>query len=173
MLLRKSTFYLAAAGIGATVIMVVRLHGQSPITAPPVDPSPKPYDVSVAASGILEALSDNVAIGVEQPYSDIQWFENGAWIVNPNTGIITTPNVGRNVQDVPDLTANIRYEGDYGHMQVAGVVRKLTFQPATGDSAIDRVGYGINLTGTLHPWACLQGVLLGPALLNSQALNAC
>src|SRR4029453_13512810 len=56
-------------------------------------------------------------IGVEQPYSDIQWFENGAWIVNPGSGIITTPGVGRNVQDLPDFTPNIRYDEDYGHMQ--------------------------------------------------------
>ncbi len=97
-----------------------------------------------------------VSIGIEQPYSDIQWFQNGAWIVNPGSGIITTPGVARNVQDVPDLTANVRYGGDYGHMQVAGIVRKLTFQPGTGTSALDDVGYGINLTGSFHPWACLH-----------------
>jgi hypothetical protein len=95
------------------------------------------------------------SIGVEQPYSDIQWFENGGWVVNPGSGIIGTPGVGRNVQDVPDLTANLRYEGDYGHFQVAGVLRKLTFQPATGNSAYDAAGYGINFTGTIHPWAFL------------------
>ena len=74
---------------------------------------------------------------------------------NPQTGIISTPGVARNVQDVPDLTTNVRYNGDYGHMQVAGIVRKLTYQPATGNSALDDVGYGINLTGSFHPWACL------------------
>jgi hypothetical protein len=95
-----------------------------------------------------------VSAGIEQPYSDIQWFENGAWIVNPGSGIITTPGVGRNVQDVPDFTGNVRYEGDYGHMQVAGILRKLTFQPGVGDSALDDLGYGINVTGTFHPWAC-------------------
>jgi HlyD family secretion protein len=66
MLLKKPTFYLALAGIGATVVMVARLNGQSPIKAPPIDPSPKPYDVSVAASGIIEAMSENVAIGVPE-----------------------------------------------------------------------------------------------------------
>jgi len=64
MLLKKPTFYLAVAGTAATNVMVVRLNGQSPITAPPIDPSPKPYEVSVAASGIIEALSENVSIGV-------------------------------------------------------------------------------------------------------------
>lgn len=98
-----------------------------------------------------------VSAGVEQPYSDIQWFENGAWILNPGSGIITTPGVGRNIQDLPDFTGNIRYEGDYGHMQVAGIARKLTFQPGPGDSALDEFGYGVNVTGTFHPWACLHG----------------
>jgi hypothetical protein len=30
-----------------------------------------------------------VMAGVEQPYSDIQWFENGVWVTNPGSGIIT------------------------------------------------------------------------------------
>ena len=66
MLLKKPTFYLAVAGVGATIIMVARLNGQSPIKPPPIEPSPKPYAVSVAASGIIEALSENVAIGVPE-----------------------------------------------------------------------------------------------------------
>src|SRR5262249_39344807 len=66
MLLKKATFYLALAGIADTVLMVVRLNGQSPIAPPPIEPSPKPYAVSVAAAGIVEALSDNVAIGVPE-----------------------------------------------------------------------------------------------------------
>ena len=98
-----------------------------------------------------------VSAGVEQPYSDIQWLEGGVWIINPGSGIITTPGVGRNVQDLPDFTGTVRYEGDYCHMQVAGIARKLTFQPGTGDSALDEFGYGINVTGTFHPWACLHG----------------
>lgn len=66
MLLKKPTFYLAAAGTVATIVMVARLNGQSPINPPPIDPSPKPYEVSVAASGIVEALSENVSIGVPE-----------------------------------------------------------------------------------------------------------
>jgi RND family efflux transporter MFP subunit len=46
--------------------MAMRLHGQSPVKPPPIDPSPKPYELCVAASGIIEALSENVAIGVPQ-----------------------------------------------------------------------------------------------------------
>jgi multidrug efflux pump subunit AcrA (membrane-fusion protein) len=67
MLLKKPTFYFAIAGVGATIAMVAHLNGQSPITPPPIDPSPKPYAISVAASGIIEALSENIAIGVPEP----------------------------------------------------------------------------------------------------------
>jgi hypothetical protein len=96
-------------------------------------------------------------IGIEQPYSDIQWLENGKWVVNPQNGIITDPGVARNVQDLPDFTANVRYTDDYGHLQVAGILRKLTYQPVAGASALDELGYGINLTGTFHPWAAFTG----------------
>src|SRR5215475_2523765 len=66
MLLKKPTFYLAIAGTMATAVMAARLNVQSPIAPPPIDPSPKPYEVSVAASGIVEAMSDNVSIGVPE-----------------------------------------------------------------------------------------------------------
>src|SRR5262245_56964960 len=66
MLLKKPTFYFAAAGVGVTVIMVARLNGQSPIVPPPIEPSPNAYEWSVAASGIVEARSENVSIGVPE-----------------------------------------------------------------------------------------------------------
>ncbi len=66
MLLKKPTVYLAAAGTGATIMLVVHLNGQSPVKGPPIDPSPKPYATSVAASGIIEALRENVLIGVPE-----------------------------------------------------------------------------------------------------------
>jgi hypothetical protein len=93
-----------------------------------------------------------VAVGVEQPYSDIEWFENGEWIVNPGTGIITDATVSKNIQDLVDFTGHVRYEYDYGHMQAAGILRKLSFQPV-GANNLDELGYGVNLSGTFHPWA--------------------
>jgi hypothetical protein len=103
-------------------------------------------------------LTDYVrlAMGIEQPYSDIQWFDGTDWIVNPGTGIITDPSVARNVQEVPDFTGNIRGDWFYGHTQVAGIVRKLTYLPVDGPGD-DEYGYGINITGTWHPWAHLWG----------------
>jgi len=67
MLLKKGTFYLSLAGITATAVMASRMSAPLPEMTPPIDPSPKPYASSVAASGIIEAMSDNVAIGVADP----------------------------------------------------------------------------------------------------------
>ncbi|HEX5218416.1 MAG TPA: efflux RND transporter periplasmic adaptor subunit [Verrucomicrobiae bacterium] len=66
MLFKKATFYIAIAGIGATAVMASRMSTPTPEMVPPIEPSPKPYEVSVAASGIVEALSENVAIGVPE-----------------------------------------------------------------------------------------------------------
>jgi RND family efflux transporter MFP subunit len=66
MLLKKATFYIAIAGIGATAVMASRMSAPTPEMTLPIEPSPKPYEVSVAASGIVEALSENVAIGVPE-----------------------------------------------------------------------------------------------------------
>jgi hypothetical protein len=101
-------------------------------------------------------LSDQVhiAFAAEQPYSDIQWFQDGEFVVNPGSGVITKAGAPRNVQDVPDFTGHVRYDSDLGHVQVSGIVRKLTFQPAVG-SNFNRLGSGVNLTGDFHPWAWL------------------
>ena len=104
-------------------------------------------------------INDQVklTVGVEQPYSDIQWQEAGGFVVNPGTGIITEAGVPKNIQSMPDFTANIRYTGDYGHVQVAGILRRLSFQSAL-EQRYDATGYGVNVTATFHPWACLDGV---------------
>lgn len=66
MILKKATFYIAIVGAAATVVMASRMSSTPPDAPPPIAPSPKPYPVSVAASGIIEALSENVAIGVPE-----------------------------------------------------------------------------------------------------------
>jgi RND family efflux transporter MFP subunit len=66
MLHKKATFYAALIGTAATVTLVARMNGDAPTYVPPIDPPTKPYEVSVAASGIVEALSENVSIGVPE-----------------------------------------------------------------------------------------------------------
>ncbi|MBL9204993.1 MAG: efflux RND transporter periplasmic adaptor subunit [Opitutaceae bacterium] len=64
MLHKKPSFYFAAGGILAAVLMVTHLQGDRPQPPPPIDPPAKPFEASLAASGIIESLSENVAIGV-------------------------------------------------------------------------------------------------------------
>lgn len=101
--------------------------------------------------------SNTVSLGVEQPYSDIQWEQNGVFVINPGTGIITDPGDDRNVQDMPDFTGNVRHDGDYGHIQLAGILRDLSFEPAGDATELDELGYGGNLTGAWHPFAWCTG----------------
>lgn len=64
MLHKQATLYLSAGGIIATAIMVLHLHSASPLPDPPINPPVKPFHSSLAASGIIESLSENVAVGV-------------------------------------------------------------------------------------------------------------
>jgi DcaP outer membrane protein len=87
-------------------------------------------------------VCDNLfwAAAVEQPFSDI-----------------TTNGLGNNVQDVPDFTSHLRYEADLFHVQASTIVRTIGYQPLTGSTAHD-VGWGMNLTGNVFPWAALMGL---------------
>jgi len=106
----------------------------------------------------LPVLDENntISLGVEQPYSDIQWEDGGTFVVNPGTGIITDPTADANEQDMPDFTSNLRHDGDYGHVQLAGILRRLAFREDGGTDYAD-TGYGANLTGTWHPYAWMAG----------------
>jgi len=69
--LTKAFLSLLAAGFGvAMIVFVSRTQAEQampPPGDPPVMPPDKPYKEAVAATGILEALSENVAIGVPIP----------------------------------------------------------------------------------------------------------
>lgn len=68
-LLRYGSLLAALAGVVA-IVLVSRLQAAKempPAGEPPLPPPAKPYQQAVAATGILEALSENVAIGVPQP----------------------------------------------------------------------------------------------------------
>jgi HlyD family secretion protein len=68
-LLRYGSIVAAILGL-VSIIMVSRTQAEKQMPAPgdpPVMPPEKPYAQAVAATGILEALSENVAIGVPLP----------------------------------------------------------------------------------------------------------
>jgi RND family efflux transporter MFP subunit len=67
LLFRKLTFYLALAGIVASVVLVQKLRTKPPPPPPFVEPARSPYAESVAATGILEATRENVKVATTRP----------------------------------------------------------------------------------------------------------
>lgn len=68
-LIRFGTIAAALAGV-ALIVLFSRMQAERempPAGDPPVSPPPKRYAESVAATGIIEALRDNVAVGVPHP----------------------------------------------------------------------------------------------------------
>lgn len=65
-LLRKISFWLALAGLLLTASLVARLRTNlnEPVLPPPVTPPAKLFPSAIAASGLVEALSENTQIGV-------------------------------------------------------------------------------------------------------------
>lgn len=66
MLHKQATVYIAIIGIGGTAVMASRMSAPQKAAPPPIEPATNPYTASVAASGIIEALSENVSIGVPE-----------------------------------------------------------------------------------------------------------
>jgi hypothetical protein len=68
-------------------------------------------------------------------------------VEDPNAGITnTTTAAGEARARFPALASNVRWNGDWGHAQVAALVRRVTFDPDVG-SREDDYGWGVNLTG--------------------------
>lgn len=81
-LIRYGTLALALAGFyGITVVASTQAEKNTPAPVdPPIPPPEKPFAESVAATGLLEALSENVAIGAPTPglVSEVLVAVNGA-----------------------------------------------------------------------------------------------
>ena len=84
------------------------------------------------------------ATSIERPFSDITALGPGG------------ASLGTNVQDVPDFATHLRYEGNRGHLQIAGLLRTISFRP-TGGRVDSLTAAGISGTAVLHPWAILTG----------------
>jgi len=79
------------------------------------------------------------ASSIERPFSDI-----------------TTNNLGTNVQNVPDFAMHLRYETNVGHVQAAGLLRTIGYQP-TGGSLTRITAGALSGSAVFHPWAILMG----------------
>jgi hypothetical protein len=88
------------------------------------------------------------AVAIEQPSNDI----------DPGHIREIDPNLAAGIQGdekLPDLTSHYRYDGDWGHVQLAGILRQVGFDTAnTPDNAPHghKTGWGLNLTSNIKTW---------------------
>ena len=76
---------------------------------------------------------------------DFQW-QVAVEDPNPDVSTATTISPGNDTARMPDLIGNIRWMPDWGHLQLAGILRELTFDPVSGPRSTD-IGWGFNFTG--------------------------
>jgi hypothetical protein len=90
-----------------------------------------------------------LAVAVEHPSND----------VDPGTLREIDPNLGavQGDEKMPDFTAHYRYNADWGHIQVAGILRRVGFDTPSGAGVVDNqpkgseLGWGVNLTSNIKP----------------------
>jgi DcaP outer membrane protein len=86
------------------------------------------------------------AIGIEEPSND----------VDPGQIREFDPQLGEDLQSdekIPNLAAHWRTSGDWGHVQVAGILRSLGYDTkgtTNNKPKGDVTGWGVNLSGTIH-----------------------
>ncbi len=66
-LLKRMSLWLALAGIGFAAWVLVGANKQEPMPTPISEPPRSPYEYTVAASGIIEAVNENVRIAPPIP----------------------------------------------------------------------------------------------------------
>ena len=73
----------------------------------------------------------------------------GAIALEDPTTELTTPAgvTGFDTSPLPDLAGHVRWNQDWGHLQMGAVLRYLEFDPAAGGREND-LGYGLNLSGS-------------------------
>lgn len=89
--------------------------------------------------------ANQFAIAIEQPSNDI----------DPGNIRLLDSDIAGSLQgdeELPDLTAQWRYTGDWGHVQAAGILRRVGFETAgtpNNEPSDSKVGWGINLTSNI------------------------
>ena len=89
-----------------------------------------------------------LAIAIEAPSND----------VDPGNIRIIDPALAANLQGdqkMPDFTAHWRWSGDWGHLQLAGILRNVGYETVgtTGNTPKgSKMGWGINATSNIKTW---------------------
>ena len=95
-----------------------------------------------------KAGASEFAIAVEKPGNDI----------DPGNIREVAPELGGNIkgtEKLPDLTANFRFTGDWGHVQLAGILRKVGYETiGTPDNRPknSKMGWGVNGSANVKTW---------------------
>ena len=88
------------------------------------------------------------AIAIEKPGNDI----------DPGNIREVAPELGSNIrgdEKWPDLTAHFRYDDDWGHVQIAGILRNVGYETVgTPDNkpSNSKMGWGINGSANIKTW---------------------
>jgi len=94
----------------------------------------------------LDSNGWQAAVALEHPSDDI----------DPGNIRLIDENIAANIQaneELPDLTAAIRYGGDWGHVRLGGILRKVGYDTkGTDGNEPDghKTGWGLNLTGAAN-----------------------
>jgi len=89
-----------------------------------------------------------LAVAIEKPSND----------VDPGDIRIIDPTLGANIrgdEKIPDFTAHYRYDGKWGHVQIAGVLRSVgfdTLNTVDNEPKNSKLGWGVNLAGNINTW---------------------
>ncbi|MFN0068193.1 MAG: efflux RND transporter periplasmic adaptor subunit [Limisphaerales bacterium] len=67
MIFKRFSFYLALAGVAGAVLLVRQQRTRPPAPPPLAEPTRSPYATFVAATGIIEARRENVAVATPKP----------------------------------------------------------------------------------------------------------
>ena len=91
----------------------------------------------------IETDNRTLAVAIEHPSNDVD--AGNIRQVDPNFGNVSPKS------ELPDFTARLKQRGDFGYVQLAGIVRRLGYDTpgvSTGTHGND-VGWGLDLTSTI------------------------
>jgi hypothetical protein len=104
--------------------------------------------------------ADEFSVGIEDPSTALSVGRfrdtNNCNLPNPAPDCesvdSTAEELFQSYNDLPDLAARYRGNGDFGHYQVAGIVRKLGYERLDTGSKDYEVGWGVNTSAGLKTW---------------------
>jgi hypothetical protein len=105
------------------------------------------------------------AVALERPGTDLSLGAD-PYGTNPATGSIQSYN------NLPDLTAQFRHQGKWGHVQLAGILRRLGFETVGNPGSNPKgetTGWGLNLSTNIYTFGkdkILAQVVYGEGIAN-------